>query len=230
MPDIQTALKTALSKTLQQWDDDDDTPSVPMPTTINNSLSAPSQNIQGIPMTKTTGQPHRFGVTNNVSRETFNYVRDNPGSTRKEIIAALEHRNFVEKSTSSLLSQMVRQKMMHIKDKLYYADIPEYVPIKTHKPVQKEKKILAEAIKPKRKYTKRSEGIGALLKAKLDSIPAPSQDAFDSASYAMGGQARVDRSFLTKLVRTKSPESIVENMNVLQARELYDYLRKIFGG
>ena len=44
----------------------------------------------------------------------------------------------------------------------------------------------------------------------------------------MGGQAREARSFLTKLVRTKSPESIVENLNVMQARELYDYLKRIF--
>lgn len=232
MPDIQTAMKQALTKTLVEWDDDGEvSPQASSRTTINNSLSQPSQNIQGIPMTKTTGQPHRFGVTNNVSRETFNYVKDNPGSTRKEIIAALEHRNFMEKSTSSLLSQMVRQKMMHITNGLYYADIPEYVPIKTHKPVKSKGLVPArEPVKEKRKYTKKSEGIGALLKAKIESAPVPSQTAFDAAAYAMGSPARVDRSVLTKLVRTKSPESIVENMNVLQARELYDYLRKIFGG
>ena len=230
MPDIQTAMKQALTKTLVEWDDDGEvSPQTSPRTTINNSLSQPSQNIQGIPMTNTTGQPHRFGVTNNVSRETFNYVKDNPGSTRKEIIAALEHRNFMEKSTSSLLSQMVRQKMVHITNGLYYADIPEYVPIKTHKLVKSKGLVPArEPVKEKRKYTKKSEGIGALLQAKIDSIPAPSQDALDAAAYAMGGQARVDRAFLTKLVRTKSPESIVENMNVMQARELYDYLKRIF--
>ena len=85
-------------------------------------------------------------------------------------------------------------------------------------------------MKAKRKYTKKSEGIGALLQAKIESAPTPNQAAFDAAAYAMGSPARVDRSFLTKLVRTKSPESIVENMNVLQARELYDYLKKLFGG
>ena len=226
MPDIQTAMKQALSKTLVDWDDEGQPPSVQP---VSTSVSKPSQNIQGIPMTKTTGQPHRFGVTNNVSRETFNYVKDNPGSTRKEIIAALELRNFVEKSTSSLLSQMVRQKMMHITNGLYYADIPEYVPIKTHKPVKSKGLVPArEPVKEKRKYTKKSEGIGALLQAKIDNAPTPSSDALDAAAYAMGGQAREARSFLTKLVRTKSPESIVENLNVMQARELYDYLKRIF--
>lgn len=225
MPDIQTALKSALSKTLQQWDDDDGevSPQASSQTTINNSLSAPSQNIQGIPMTNTASQPHRFGVTNNVSRETFNYVRDNPGSTRKEIIAALEHRNFMEKSTSSLLSQMVRQKMMHIKDGLYYADIPEYVPIKNYKPVKSKGLPPArEPVKEKRKYTKRSEGIGALLKAKIENAPA----------YTPSETPPVvpQRKGFVSLVRNRTPESIIENMNVLQARELYDYLKKLFGG
>ncbi len=134
MPDIQTAMKQALTKTLVDWDDE--APASPSVQPVSTSVPKPSQNIQGIPMTNTTGQPHRFGIKNNVSRETFNYVKDNPGSTRKEIIAALEHRNFMEKSTSSLLSQMVRQKMVHITNGLYYADIPEYIPIKTHKPVK----------------------------------------------------------------------------------------------
>jgi hypothetical protein len=227
MPDIQTAMKQALSKTLVEWDDDD-APPLPSVQPVSTSLSQPSQNIQGIPMTNTASQPHRFGVTNNVTRATFNYVRDNPGSTRKEIITALDHQGYKEGSTTSLLSQLRKHKQIHTTNGLYYVDVAEYTPIKNYKPVKKEKQILAEAIKPKRKYTKRAttEGIGALLKAKIEATPMPSQDALDAAAYTMGG----NRPVLTKLVRTKSPESIVENMNVLQARELYDYLKKMFGG
>jgi hypothetical protein len=229
MPDIQTAFKTALSRTLQQWDDDDGElvpqASPTISTTINNSVPQPSQNIQGIPMTQT------FNITNNISRETFRYIKDNPGSTRKEIIAALEHRGFASGSVSSLIAQMRRNQLVHETNNLYYADADEYRPLKSLKAIKRmEAKAAPVEVKPKRKYTKRSEGIGALLKAKLESMPEPSQDALDAAAYAMGGQRRLDKPFLTKLVRTQSPESIVENMNVLQARELYDYLRKIFGG
>lgn len=228
MPDIQTAFKTALSKTLQQWDDDGEQVPQASPTintTISNSVLQPSQNIQGIPMTKV------FNVTNNISRETFNYVRDNPGSTRKEIIEALGHRNFASGSVSSLIAQMRRNKLIHETNNLYYADATEYRPLKSLKAIKKlEAKAAPVEVRQKRKYTKRSEGIGALLKAKLENMPAPSQDALDAAAYAMGGQARVERPFLTKLVRPKSPEEIVENMNVLQARELYECLKKLFGG
>ena len=48
MPDIQTAFKQALSKTLREWDDDGEIVSPPSPTintTINNSVPTPSQEI-----------------------------------------------------------------------------------------------------------------------------------------------------------------------------------------
>ena len=38
MPDIQTALKTALSRTLQEWDDDGEIVSPPSPTTLYRNL------------------------------------------------------------------------------------------------------------------------------------------------------------------------------------------------
>ena len=211
MPDIQTALKSALSKTLQDWDDEGETPSVQP---VSASFSQPTTPTQGIPMTQA------FSITNNVSRVTFDYIRTNPGSTRKEIITALEHKNFRPDSVSSLIAQMRRNKLIHEKDGLYYADADEYRPLKSLKAIKKmEAKAAPVEVRQKRKYTKRSEGIGALLQAKIESAPAP---------VATAPLER--KSFLTKLVRTQSPESIVENMNVLQARELYDYLRKIFGG
>ena len=221
MPDIQTAMKQALTKTLTEWDDDEGT-NVPVPSS-KQPVSLSSVPTQGIPMKKA------FNVTNNVSRVTFDYIRTNPGSTRKEIITALEHQNFRPDSVSSLIAQMRRNKMIHETNNLYYADADEYRPLKSLKAIKKmEAKAAPVEVKPKRKYTKRAstEGIGALLKAKLESMPMPSSDALDAAAYAMGG----NRPVLTKLVRTKSPEDIIGNMNVLQARELYDYLRKIFGG
>ena len=130
MPDIQTAFKVALSKTLREWDDDGEVLSPPFTinTTINNSVSAPSQEI---PMKK------MFGITNNISRVTFDYIKNNPGSTRKEIIQALEHQGFACDSTSSLIAQMRRNNMIHETNSAYYADIAEYRPIKSLKAMKK---------------------------------------------------------------------------------------------
>jgi len=215
MPDMQTAFKTALSRTLQQWDDDEAPPSVQP---VSTSLSQPSQNTQEIPMKKT------FNITNNISRVTFDYIKNNPGSTRKEIIEALEHQGFAGGSTSSLVAQMRRNKMIHETNNLYYADIDEYRPIKSLKAL---KKMEAPIAPPKRKYEKKAvTGIGALLREKLENMPEPSQDALDAAAYAMGGHTP---KRMVSLVRVKSPEDILKDMTVYQAHDLYRHLKQMFG-
>jgi len=220
MPDIQTAFKTALSRTLQQWDDDEAPPSVEQP--VSTSLSQPSQNIQGIPMTKT------FNVTNNISRTTFQYIKDNPGSTRKEIITALEHQNFAAGSVSSLIAQMRRNKLIHETNNLYYADVDEYRPLKSLKAIKKLEAM--DEPKPKRKYEKKAvTGIGALLREKLENAPMPSQDALDSAAYAMGSHQSAPKRVIA-IMRPKSPESILKDMTVYEAHDLYRHLKEMFGG
>ena len=210
MPDIQTAFKQALSRTLQQWDDEGEPPSVQP---VSASFSQPIKPTQEIPMKKT------FNVTNNISRVTFDYIKNNPGSTRKEIIEALEHQGFAGGSTSSLIAQMRRNKMIHETNNLYYADIAEYRPIKSLKAMKKMEQVPAP---PKRKYTKRDvTGIGALLKERLDSTPMP---------IVSEHTAPKQKGFLTSLVRTRSPEDILKDMTVYQAHELYVHLKKMFGG
>lgn len=215
MPDIQTALSNALKNTINNWEKDD------MQTAQVNTKPQGANYQRGA---------KAFSITNNVTRATFDYVKKNPNLTSTEICADMEKLGYKESSVGSLLVQFAKQGLAERDDRGRYITI-----VDEYRPLKAKKKVLKVVPKPveervKRKYTKRSEGIGALLQAKIESATTPSQDALDSAAYAMGGQARADRTFLTKLVRTKSPESIIENLNVLQARELYDYLRKIFGG
>ena len=167
-----------------------------------------------------------FGITNNISRVTFNYIKDNPGSTRKEIIEALEHQGFVGGSVSSLVAQMRRNNMVHETNNAYYADIPEYRPIKSLKAMKKLEQVPAP---PKRKYEKRAvTGIGALLREKLQAMPEPSKEALDAAMRAME-PAPVPKRMIS-LVRTKSPEDILKDMTVYQAHDLYRHLKEMFGG
>jgi hypothetical protein len=209
MPDIQTALKSALSKTLQQWDDDGEAPPLQP---VSSCLLPPTNPTQGIPMKKT------FNITNNISRVTFDYIKNNPGSTRKEIIQALEHQGYNAGSTSSLIAQMRRNKMIHDKDDLYYADIPEYRPIKSLKALKK-----MDDVTPKRKYEKKAvTGIGALLREKLENMPEPNVDA---SRPDTGAPKR-----MISLVRTRTPQDILKDMTVYQAHELYVHLKQMFGG
>jgi hypothetical protein len=205
MPDIKTALQQALATTLNAWDDEGEAAPVQPVSTI-------SQPPKPQPMTK-----QLFPVKNNISRITFNYVRDNPGSTRKEILQALDYQGFGQGSTSSLLSQLCKNGLAHNKEGLYYADVPEYRPLKNKKAPPK---VVPEA---KRKYTKKdTTGIGALLQAKI--AEAPAITASEPLLHT------TQRAFLTKLVRTKTPDDILSDMTVYQAKALYDHLKKIFGG
>jgi hypothetical protein len=180
---------------------------------VSASFSQPTQPTQEIPVKKT------FNVTNNISRVTFDYIKNNPGSTRKEIIEALEHQGFAGGSTSSLIAQMRRNNMIHETNNSYYADIAEYRPIKSLKAMKKMEQVPAP---PKRKYEKKAvTGIGALLKERLDSTPMPIVSEHPSPKQ---------RGFMTTLVRTRSPEDILKDMTVYQARELYDHLKQMFGG
>jgi hypothetical protein len=73
------------------------------------------------------------------------------------------------------------------------------------------------------------------LKAKLENRALTHDEAMDAAAYAMGGQNQTPpivpkRKGFVSLVRNRTPESIIDNMTVYQARELYEHLKKLFGG
>ena len=204
MPDMQTALRSALTKTLQTWDDEGEAPPPVQPV----STSFPSTSTQKPTML------NQHKITNNVSRVTFNYVKDNPGSTRLEIIKELGYQGFGKGSVSSLLAQMRKSKMIHDTNGLWYADVQEYQPIKNVNYKSK--------AKPKSK-------LGKALEQKIAAMAKPPVDT-SAGIAALRDEAPIQRSFLTKLVRTQSPEDIIGNMTVYQARELYVHLKSMFGG
>ena len=189
MPDIQTALSNALNNTLKNtindWEKDD------MQTTQTNTQSKSTR---------------FFGVTNNVTRATFDYLKKHPNLTSAEICADMTRLGFKDSSVGSLLAQFAKQGLAERDDRgRYITIVPEYRPLKAKKKILT---IVPKPVEAKRKYEKRSEGIAA-----LQPEPTPPQP----------------KRFVT-LVRTKTPDDILKDMTVFQARELYDYLKKMFGG
>lgn len=216
MPDMQTALSNALNNqlrnTINDWEKED------MQTTQTNTQPQGVNYDMGKKL---------FGVTNNVTRATFDFIKKHPNLTNAEICADMEKMGYKESSVGSLLAQFAKQGLAERDDRgRYITIVPEYRPLKAKKKVAKVVPKPVE-VKVKRKYTKRDvTGIGALLKAK---IQAPSQDALDAAAYAMGGQAVVPKR-VTTIIRTRTPEDILKDMTVYQARELYTHLKEMFGG
>ena len=76
----------------------------------------------------TTVAPTVFPVTNNVTRETFECVKKNPGITAPQVVAMLPKQK--PTSVKSLLAQMVKNKLCRNTDGKFYALVDEYLPLK----------------------------------------------------------------------------------------------------
>jgi hypothetical protein len=129
--------------------------------------------------------------TNNASRKTFNFVRDNPNTTRKDAVNALKAQGVRETSSASLLGQFVRQGMIkQDANRLLTVTQQQYTPLKT----MRKKTEVAEVTSKKKE--------------------APIMEANKQVVST----------------NSRSAREILALMSVLQARELYDELKKIFGG
>jgi hypothetical protein len=151
MSDLRTALVTALNKieTEKQMQN------IELTDTINEWASEDKQE----PDVKS----HGFKPTNNVSRETFNAVRDNPNKTNGELIKIMKDKGFNPSSVGSLLAQMARQDIVQRDDEgRFTTRLKEYTPIKTPSATKKKKVTITKRPYVKSgKYTTKS-GIAAL--------------------------------------------------------------------
>ena len=167
MPDI----KTALTGILSEWELD------------NQQQEKQLKHI-----------PH-FKVTNNVTRATFDYVKNNPHQSCKTICKALEKHGYKAASVGSLLTQFVKNGLCaRDANSNYTAIANEYSPIKAHKQLKTNQVI------QKAKAT-RGQGIAALS-------PQP--------KYIPVTEWNV--------------QAVLNDMSIVQARAMYDELKKIFGG
>lgn len=137
MPDIQTELQ----KIMQAWELPETTQQPPKDTPM---------------FTKTIG----------VSEATFNIVRDQPGNKKAEYIRQLEIKGFKKASTSSILSQMIKQGMLWVDSSgLLQPNQAEYMPLKPAKKFKTAQKTLN--VKTPKKYKTKDvpvpEGIAALV-------------------------------------------------------------------
>jgi hypothetical protein len=178
MPDLNTALRQALS----EWEP---------PAAVATPAPAPAPSKS------------HFAVTNNVTRITFEYVRDNPGKTRIEINKELEAKGFNAGSVSSLLGQMLKQGMLRENAHLLYATANEYTPIKSSK------KLKAMAEKPQEQQRKKV----VLINKRTGEV--------------IGTAPKVEP---TPVVKEWEPNDVIDKLTVHQAIALFKALRNILVG
>ena len=158
---------------------------------------------------ETTEQPKEttvFKPTNNVSQQTFNFVRDNAGCTRAHAIQKLVQSGHKKSSVTSLIGQMLRQG--HITKNNYgmlYPNGDEYRPIKAAKAVAKQE---AKAKKPK------------TFKLKTSKTTEPSQESLGLAALALDHKPDIRTSI----------DVIMDTVSLNDAHELYRRLHLYFGG
>jgi hypothetical protein len=194
MPDIKTALEKALSQTANAWAADDEA----------HKKTEPQQEKA---MTLTVEQ-HDNRVATNISRITFEFIRDNPGLTNQEVTARLATRGFKETTISSLAYQMLRVRLI-VADANggLTAVVPEYEPIQTN--IRRKRKVKAKPVK--------------------DAAPAPRKHV--EIVNTRTGEV-VNPKVTTAMYTTPaewSVESVIGGLNVRQAMAVYDELSKIFG-
>jgi hypothetical protein len=185
MPDIQTALKSAIDA----WE--------PTPT---------GQQLKEKLMTKTP-----FAIQNNVTRVTFDYIKLHPGTTAAAASRDLLKHGFKESSVTALMAQFVRAGLAtRDNNHGYRVTVDEYTPMK------------ASA-----KYAKKSS---PKPKATANDHKRPQATAPQNDGIAALQPEATSKRVVNTIVFGKPPEEVVKHMNVIQARELYDYLKKMFGG
>jgi hypothetical protein len=148
---------------------------------------------EGVTTTERKMLPHAFKPTNNVSRETFNYIKANAGLTRSQVGKAMEDKGFKKSSAISLATQFLKQGMVRSNNGKLFAAQDEYTPLKATKSNKPSKDVLP---KPQKKVAK---------------VTAPTT----STIYISG-------------INTQSVEELLAGMSIVQAREVYDELSKIF--
>lgn len=207
--------RSVIQTTLNAWDAHED------------QIRKPQQEKQmanANPVVKHAEDAPYFSVTNNVVRATFDAIKNAPMMKRLEYMEMLKLNGYKEASVSSVISQLTKAgQVVRNENGNYRVTCDEYTPIK--QPKKKPRVVvLDKAPEPKprqivivKKPKAKGHGIAALTPDTGDNN-LPNVEKFD-----MG-------KFTHHAARGFHPSAIVDGLTVLHARELYDYLKKIFGG
>ena len=172
------------------------------PTPTNKPVQQPKE--------KSMSKRITFPIKNNVTRATFEYIKLHPGTTAAAASRDLVKQGYKESSVTALMAQFVRSNLA-VRDNNhgYRVVVDEYIPMKASQKYAKKPKAHAK-VKPAKATDTKAVGIAAL--------------------HTDGGETQVAKRVVNTIVLGRTPEEVIKHMTVLQARELYDYLKKIFGG
>jgi len=201
MPDIKTALATAL----KEWE-----PPAEETVTATSTVS--------------------FKTPRNLTRDTFAMVRDNPGITRTNAVQRLEAMGHKPTSTTSILSQMVKAKMITEVGGILSTKRKNYTPLQT-----KVRKVDKTKPKDKPRVSKVAVPVGGGYYSTTETAQA---EWFDR-TYPKDGEAAMHPEAtstpqtldsIKPQLLTMSLEEWLDTVPLKTARQVYWKLHGIFGG
>jgi len=209
--------REALNNTLNEWDADE------------------QKQIKGEVM---TAQPkHLFGVTNNASRETFYFIKDNPNLGIADIKAGMVARGFKESTVSSLAYQMVVAGLCAKSniDHTFIAIADEFTPFNVNK-IRRELKLKQQAEDKEKMaaFAKRDENKKVVqLKRKQGGgfEVDRSADVAGIGALAVKTDVSVDGHKIGTFKQHApwKPEDTVDQLTLVQAKAVHAYLQQVFG-
>jgi hypothetical protein len=211
MPDLQTALTNAITKqvlstTINEWEEEE---KQTMQTATQPPIMQTQTQING--NTKTT-----VTYTGNMSKDIFTFIKDTPGCLTEDVRKAFADVEYKVTSINSLITQMIRNKMVSRNEVGNLEAIRVY-----YKPITglSKKKKLAKAIAKVKAAKTQAQGIAALA-------PEPTQDTAK-------GQEAIDKVLALPVREARAVYDalcLLRDLNVGEARHLYTELQKLFGG
>lgn len=150
-----------------------------------------------------------FKPSNNVTRETFNFVRDNPAQTARQIRTHMVGRGFNDSSVGSLLGQLVRSSMLelHMPTRTYRALTKEYTPIKIG------------TLKLSRTLEKKAAKKAALAQKKTNAV----------AGIATLNAPHTQATLALPVSQQLTAKQVLETLSIKEAHMLYRELQTMFG-
>lgn len=159
---------------------------------------------------------HLFQTTNNASRETFNFIRDNPYLKSGEIVKALAKKGFKENTVSSLIYQM------HTAGLLTKDDLGQFKAVGTEFQPYNISKIRNERKRRQMAHDRQlQENVPS--SGRLITIKRRTAKDVEQARAAAGIGALVQPEGNWR------PEDVVDQLTLLQAKAVHAYLQKVFG-
>lgn len=153
----------------------------------------------------------RFAVTNNVSRVTFEFVKNNPGLTATEAGKVLAKQGQNPSSVTSIMAQMAKQGTLRREGFTYFAVAKEYVPVSI------------AALKAARVAAKKADAkeVETVVNAAIKKAHDKRMDPIDPPAPAAAAPVPEKPKF--------DMESILTSMSVREAYAVYRELHEFFG-